>query len=111
MGGVDRCDQNVATYRVGIRSKKWWWSPFVHLLDVAVNNAWLLHKSQEFVDKVDFLQFRRYIVQSYLKSCKIPISRPGPSKHTKADKRVTDAVRYDQIGHWIEVFMQKHFKI
>jgi len=25
MGGVDWMDQNIATYRISIRSKKWWW--------------------------------------------------------------------------------------
>ena len=28
MGGVDLFDQQVATYRIRIRSKKWWWSLF-----------------------------------------------------------------------------------
>ena len=28
MGGVDRTDQNIAQYRIAIRSKKWWWALF-----------------------------------------------------------------------------------
>lgn len=40
MGGVDRMDQNVGNYRVGIRSKKWWWPVFVFCLDTSLHNAW-----------------------------------------------------------------------
>ena len=25
MGGVDRMDQNIDNYRMGVRSKMWWW--------------------------------------------------------------------------------------
>ena len=25
MGGVDRMDQNIDNYRMGVRLKKWWW--------------------------------------------------------------------------------------
>ena len=28
MGGVDRMDHNVETYRISIRSRKWWWPLF-----------------------------------------------------------------------------------
>ena len=30
MGGVDCMDQNIDNYRMGVRSKKWWW-PVLHL--------------------------------------------------------------------------------
>ena len=44
MGGVDRTDQNISTYRIGIRGKKWWWSLFVWTIDMAMQNAWLLYR-------------------------------------------------------------------
>jgi len=28
MGGTDQMDQNIATYRIGLRGKKWWWPIF-----------------------------------------------------------------------------------
>ena len=28
MGGVYRADQNVSSYRIAIRSNKWWWALF-----------------------------------------------------------------------------------
>ena len=33
MGGVDRTDQNIGNYRMGVRSKKWWWPVFAFAVD------------------------------------------------------------------------------
>ena len=44
MGGTDRMDQNIAAYRIGIRSKMWWWSLFIWLVDVSIRNAHYLYK-------------------------------------------------------------------
>lgn len=44
MGGVDRMDQNIATYRISIRSRKWWWPLFAYMVDVAMQNAWLIYR-------------------------------------------------------------------
>jgi len=46
MGGVDRCDQNVSTYRISVRSKKWWWALFAWILDMVLQNCWLLYRYQ-----------------------------------------------------------------
>jgi len=47
MGGVDRMDQNIATYRISIQSCKWWWPLFAYLLDVAMQNAWIIYRQTE----------------------------------------------------------------
>lgn len=39
MGGVHRMDENIANYRVAIRSKKWWWPLFAFGIDMTVHNA------------------------------------------------------------------------
>lgn len=44
MGGTDRMDQNISQYRISIRSKKWYWAILSWLIDMAVQNAWLLRK-------------------------------------------------------------------
>ena len=36
MGGVDRPDQNISSYMLGHRSKKWWWPVFGFCLDLSV---------------------------------------------------------------------------
>ena len=45
MGGVDRCDQNVAKYRISMRGKKWWWALFAWVPDMVVQNCWLLYRA------------------------------------------------------------------
>ena len=44
MGGVDRCDQNISSYRISVRSKKWWWALFVWIPDMVLQNCWLLYR-------------------------------------------------------------------
>jgi DNA excision repair protein ERCC-6 len=44
MGGVDRLDQNISSYRIGIRKKKWWFGIFSWLLSASVNNGWQLYR-------------------------------------------------------------------
>ena len=46
-GFFKRMDQSISKYKIGIRMKKWWWSPFaymfdVSILDVVLQNAWVL---------------------------------------------------------------------
>ena len=63
MGGVDRLDQNVGTYRISIRSKKWWWPVSAFLPDVSINNAWLLYRLSLAHNKnaMDQLAFKRSV--------------------------------------------------
>ena len=60
MGGTDQMDGNVAKYRIGIRSKKWWWPIFTWLIDVSITNAWILMKSCG--SSISQLNFKRNIV-------------------------------------------------
>ena len=59
-GGFDRADQNIATYLISIRIKKWWWPLFVWVPDMIMQNAWLLYRANKGADDpcVDLLQFR-----------------------------------------------------
>lgn len=64
MGGTDLMDEFVSNYRIGIRSKKWWWCIFTYLLDVTVSNSWILYKRAN-NSKISQLDFRRNITQTY----------------------------------------------
>ena len=44
MRGVDLLDQNISSYMIGHRSKKWWWPVFSFYLDLLVNNAYQLYR-------------------------------------------------------------------
>ena len=67
IGGVDLFDQFVSTYRVCIRSKKWWWPFFAWAVNTSVANAWnLFHTIQK--EKTGMLEFQREVVMSNLAS-------------------------------------------
>jgi hypothetical protein len=108
MGGVDRLDQNVATYRISIRTKKWWWPVFSFLVSASVNNAWLLYRQSVSSDteKLDLLEFTRRIVNTYIQKHSI---RSNPTSRRRVvvasipqDKRVLPEVRFDRLDHTIE---------
>ena len=76
MGGVDRCDQNISTYRISIKSKKWWWALFAWIPDMIMQNCWLLYRQSKLPEDtfLDLLAFRREVVQTYLKKYAKPNS-------------------------------------
>lgn len=92
MGGVDRMDQNVSTYRISIRSKKWWWPLFAYLLNVAMQNSWLVYRLTEGAKRqpLDQLDFRRDICNLYYKRYAMERSTVGrmPGRPKPMDKRV-----------------------
>lgn len=106
MGGVDRVDQNIATYRISIRTKKWWWPVFSFLVSASVNNAWMLYRqcvSSE-TEKLDLLEFTRRIVNAYLQKLSIrsnPTGRKRSIASIPQDKRVLQEVRFDRMDHTI----------
>lgn len=46
MGGVDLADMLISLNRIKFRSKKWYNRIFAQLLDIALNNAWILYKRE-----------------------------------------------------------------
>jgi hypothetical protein len=97
MGGTDQMDENIARHRIGIRGKKWWWSLFTWLIDVAITNAWRLHVKSG--HNSTQLEFRRSIVQEYLTRFKNAPKRKGrPSNITS---RVPEGIRFDRLDHYV----------
>ena len=92
MGGTDLMDQNISTYRIGIRSKKWWWSLFTWPIDAALRNAWILCKKTR---KITQLQFRREIAQTYLTRYATARKHPGPSSRYISSSRQIDDIRFE----------------
>ena len=100
MGGTDLMDENVNRYRISIRGKKWWWCIFSWLIDVAIQNAWILYKKSG--HSCTQLQFRRDIAKTVFAKYRNPPKtggRPSSSLSSSSDSRVSDDVRYDTIGH------------
>ena len=69
MGGVDRFDQNLGSYRISMRSKK----VFAFLPDVAINNAWLLYRLSPVHNStaMDRLAFKRSVPHTNLELLKV----------------------------------------
>lgn len=44
MGGVDIADMLTALYRIHMKTRRWYMSIFAQLLDITLNNNWLLHR-------------------------------------------------------------------
>ena len=67
MGGVDLFNQFVSTYRVCIRSKKWWWPFFVWTVNASMANSlnfFCTVKQQ----KIVMLEFQKEVVMTILAS-------------------------------------------
>ena len=62
-GGVDRLNQNISSYMIGHRNKKWWWQVFCFCLDLSMQISCTVN----FQSKLDLLGFRRSIVDTYYK--------------------------------------------
>ena len=50
MGEVDCLDQNISTYMIGHRRKKWWWPIYLVCPNISVNNAYQIYHYQETSD-------------------------------------------------------------
>ncbi|CAH2087629.1 unnamed protein product [Euphydryas editha] len=101
MGGTDLMDAHVNNYRIGIRGKKWWWPIFTWLIDVSLNNAWILtRKSGRNISQLDF---RREIAQTYLKKYGSPPKNGG----RPSSARVLTGMRYDGENHFPKSIVNK----
>ncbi|XP_049742103.1 piggyBac transposable element-derived protein 1 isoform X1 [Elephas maximus indicus] len=64
--GVAKMDQIISKYRVRIRSKKWYSILVSYMIDLAMNNAWQLHRACNPSASLDLLDFRRCVAHFYL---------------------------------------------
>lgn len=85
MGGVDLMDNNIANYRINIRGNRFYFPIFLWLLDVAMNNAWLL--SRAYGCALDNLEFRRQIVISLLSKYGESKTHPGRPSTSQFSER------------------------
>ncbi|KAJ8931731.1 hypothetical protein NQ314_015321 [Rhamnusium bicolor] len=100
MGGTDQMDNNISCYRIGIRSKKWYWPIFTYLIDAAIQNAWILYRKSG--RKITQLEFRRNLSQTYLTRYQVPARAPGRvPKAAGSNFRVCNDIRYDGLHHYV----------
>lgn len=104
MGGTDQMDQNVSCYRIGIRGKKWYWPLITWMLDVAIQNSWLLYNKAKQV-KISQLEFKREVATTYLRRYQVlpkGAGRPSASLASTSDSRISDFIRFDRTDHLIQ---------
>ncbi len=97
MGGVDRMDQNISLYRIGIHGKKWWSCIFTWMIDVAIQNAWQLHRVAH--PEMPQLDFRREITLFYCGHYGVPPKSTG-NRLSKISEKDSKSTRYDNQSHW-----------
>ncbi|CAH2101307.1 unnamed protein product [Euphydryas editha] len=114
MGGVDLSDMLIAIYRTYYKTHKWYMAIFSQLLDISVNNAWLLYRREYgFLTNDDkylrLKDFRLEIVQGLLAQKERPLgidlhSVPGPPSRNKIINpikvRPAEETRYDGNNHY-----------
>ena len=64
--GVAKMEQITSKYRVRIRSKKWYSVLVSYMIDIAMSNAWQLHRACNPGASLDLGDFRRYVAHFYL---------------------------------------------
>lgn len=97
MGGVDRMDENVSLYRISIHGKKWWSCIFTWMIDVAIQNAWQLHRIAH--PEMPQLDFRRELALYYCRHYGVPPKSTGNRKR-KMEGDDYASIRYDNLSHW-----------
>ncbi|XP_070385590.1 uncharacterized protein [Dermacentor albipictus] len=119
MGGVDLLNSVNSIYRPYVKSKRYYFGVFLHILDLTAVNAWLLYK-RNIMKKCDqytetlhpLAEFRMDLAVSLCKAGKTALKKRGrPSNESieqacdeKKEKRPstpTQDVRLDQVGHWV----------
>lgn len=96
MGGTDRMNQNIGAYRIGIHGKKWYWPIFTWLIDVCIQNAWIIKKEH---NKITQLQFRRQLATGYLTRYMVPPLTAG--RKPKTDNQLKCISQFDGLNNWI----------
>ena len=83
---------------IGIRMKKWWWFPFVCMVDVVFQGAWVLYRINK--DKGDecmpLLAFRKHVVNIIF----LKYSKEGRLSSSQLEIRnIPSDVCYDDTKH------------
>lgn len=110
MGGVDIADMLTALYRIRMKTRRWYMSIFAQMLDIALNNSWLLHrrdcKQLPNENKLSLKKFRIQTALALIKTnTKSQIPRgtldPGSDMITKPFlPRPVDEARLDCFDHF-----------
>lgn len=112
MGGVDLADMLIALYRTPFRGHRWYLPIFSQMLDICVNNAWLLYRRdrevrQETKKGKSLKSFRIEIFESLRRFERTDAGITNKTYrstiktiHKPVAERPPDVVRFDQVAHY-----------
>ena len=92
-------DQNVAKYRISILIKKWWWFPFVWMVDIVLQGVWVLYpiNKDEGNESLPLLAFPKDVVNAIF----LRYSKEGRLSSSHAGIRnIPSDVCYDDTKHY-----------
>ena len=75
MGHTGCKGQNIAKYRISFHRKIRHWCIFTWLIDISIQNAWVIHKKCE--GNMQQFEFKEHIIQVYLPRYGLPPLRAG----------------------------------
>ncbi|XP_037521099.1 uncharacterized protein LOC119397791 [Rhipicephalus sanguineus] len=121
MGGVDLLDSLISLYRPYLRSKRYYFRVFVHILDLTAVNAWLLYKRNAMTNPdehrgrlLPLAEFKMSLATSLCKAGKTQLKKRGRPSNGSVEQGIqmkkkrgpsgptpTQDVRLDQVGHWV----------
>ena len=104
MGGVDLADQKVATYRLSLKTNRWYKKLLYWFIDLSMSNAWACYKVDFPETELKFVDFKvRTAAQLMMDTLPDPtvaislLTNWAPSASTMY---VPDTVRLDNDSHW-----------
>ena len=103
MGGVDHHDWVLQRHSISIRRKKWYWSIFTTILDMAVVNNFVLYRLIHGSNSISIKEFRRAIATTYVKlghGSRVMRGRPLSLLSTSR-RQVAHDIRLDQQNHML----------
>ncbi|XP_070378879.1 uncharacterized protein [Dermacentor albipictus] len=120
MGGVYLLNSVISIYRPYLKSKRYYFRVFLHILHSTAVNAWLLYKRNimkkrdQYTERLlPLAEFKMDLAASLCKAGKTALKKQGrPSnesieqacdekKKKKAPSTPTQDVRLDHVGHWV----------
>ncbi|KAM3860425.1 piggyBac transposable element-derived protein 4-like [Diretmus argenteus] len=83
MGGVDLSDQLIQYYSTHRRSARWYRTMFLHFVDIATTNAYILHCELRNTQQVQHMTHKNFMVELVSQLCGVsstgvPINRSSP---------------------------------
>lgn len=101
MGGVDLADMLISLYKIPFKSRRWYIGIFCQLLDICINNAWILYSIENKGKNKSLKVFRYEIYQNLTKKNRF-VNVEGTKIQMKNSKtaRPTTPVRLDNVGHF-----------